>query len=184
MKAAVLNAFSGTFDIEEIEIGSPVGREVLLEVKACGLCHSDLHLAEANFGTPLPAVLGHEVAGIVKAVGPNVLELAVGDHVVGSLVQSCGHCGHCAAGSSFQLFDRSAQDHRRPIRGWRVCGQLGDSAWLLDRSGDCRTGARAAQRDAELLPFSAPSVRSAPARKHVPGTRASLSTSSKGVRRR
>ena len=102
MKAAVLNGFSGKFDIEDIEIGSPIGREVLVEVKACGLCHSDLHLAEANYGTPLPAVLGHEVAGIVKAVGPNVLDIAVGDHVVGSLIQSCGHCGHCVGGSSFQ----------------------------------------------------------------------------------
>ncbi len=91
MKAAVLNSFSGKFDIEDIEIGRPLHREVLVEVKACGLCHSDLHLAEANFGTPLPAVLGHEVAGIVRQVGPEVRDVAVGDHVVGSLIQSCGH---------------------------------------------------------------------------------------------
>ncbi len=119
MKAAVLNGFSGKFDIEDIEIGSPVGREVLVEVKACGLCHSDLHLAEANFGTPLPAVLGHEVAGIVKAVGPNVLDIAVGDHVVGSLIQSCGHCGHCVGGSSFQC-DNPEETLRPPSDGLRL----------------------------------------------------------------
>jgi len=102
MKAAILNSFDGQFDIEDIEIGSPVGREVLVEVKACGLCHSDLHLAQANYGTPLPAVLGHEVAGIVTEVGPDVRELKVGDHVVGSLVQSCGHCLPCSTGRTYQ----------------------------------------------------------------------------------
>ncbi|WP_243654503.1 alcohol dehydrogenase catalytic domain-containing protein [Novosphingobium sp. PhB57] len=50
----------GRFDIEEIAIDTPKGREVLVQVKASGLCHSDLHLAEADFGTPLPAVLGPE----------------------------------------------------------------------------------------------------------------------------
>lgn len=102
MKAAVLNANEGRFDIEEVQIDAPRGREVLVEVKACGLCHSDLHLAEADYGTPLPAVLGHELAGIVRAVGPDVLELAVGDHVVGSLIQFCGHCTSCLSGRTYQ----------------------------------------------------------------------------------
>ncbi|AXB80382.1 alcohol dehydrogenase (plasmid) [Novosphingobium sp. P6W] len=102
MKAAVLNANEGRFDIEDVRIDVPKGREVLVDVKACGLCHSDLHLAEANFGTPLPAVLGHELAGVVKQVGPDVRELKVGDHVVGSLVQFCGHCVSCLSGRTYQ----------------------------------------------------------------------------------
>lgn len=102
MKAAVLNEFEGSFQIEDIEIAAPVGREVLIEVKACGLCHSDLHLAQANFGTSLPAVLGHEVAGIVRETGPDVRDFVVGDHVVGSLIQSCGHCRSCRAGRTYQ----------------------------------------------------------------------------------
>jgi hypothetical protein len=81
MKAAVLNANEGRFDVEDVRIDIP-GREVLVDVKACGLCHSDLHLAEANYGVPLPAVLGHELAGVVREVGPDVRELKVGDHVV------------------------------------------------------------------------------------------------------
>lgn len=102
MKAAVLNANEGRFDIEEVSIDVPKGREVLVDVKACGLCHSDLHLAEANFGTPLPAVLGHELAGVVVQVGPDVRELKVGDHVVGSLIQFCGHCVACLSGRTYQ----------------------------------------------------------------------------------
>ncbi|MEH0295496.1 Zn-dependent alcohol dehydrogenase [Agrobacterium sp. CCNWLW155] len=102
MKAAVLNAIDGTFSVEEIEIDAPKGREVLVEVKASGLCHSDLHMAETDFGLPLPAVFGHELAGIVKEIGPDVREFAVGDHVVGSLVQYCGHCEACLDGRTYQ----------------------------------------------------------------------------------
>lgn len=102
MKAAVLNAISGKFDIENIHIAAPEGREVLIQVKASGLCHSDLHMAESDFGVPLPAVFGHELAGIVKEVGPDVREFAVGDHVVASLVQFCGHCDACLGGRTYQ----------------------------------------------------------------------------------
>ena len=102
MKAAVLNTPNGIFSIENIEIDGPKGREVLVEVKASGLCHTDLHIAENNFGFPLPAVLGHELAGIVKAIGPEVREFVVGDHVVGSLVQYCGHCEACLDRRTFQ----------------------------------------------------------------------------------
>lgn len=102
MKAAVLNALNGKFAIEDVQIDVPKGREVLVEVKASGLCHSDLHMAENDFGSPLPAVFGHELAGIVKEIGPDVREFAVGDHVVGSLVQYCGHCKACLDGRTFQ----------------------------------------------------------------------------------
>lgn len=121
MKAAVLNANEGRFDIEEVRIDAPKGREVLVDVKACGLCHSDLHLAEANYGTPLPAVLGHELAGVVREVGPDVRELKVGDHVVGSLVQFCGHCVSCLSGRTYQCEHpeetmRAASDGQRLTR--------------------------------------------------------------------
>jgi S-(hydroxymethyl)glutathione dehydrogenase/alcohol dehydrogenase len=101
MKAAVLKAIGGGFEIEEVQIGEPRGNEVLVEVKAAGLCHSDLHLAESNYGIALPAVLGHELAGVVRSVGPDVKDFTVGDHVVGSLVQYCGHCMHCVGGSTW-----------------------------------------------------------------------------------
>lgn len=119
MKAAVLNAYNGIFDIEELEIGSPIGHEVLVEVKAAGLCHSDLHLAENDFGTRLPAVFGHELAGVVKALGPAVRDFAIGDHVVGSVVGSCGHCESCLSGQVY-LCDHPEELKRRPGEGERL----------------------------------------------------------------
>lgn len=99
MKAAVLNQAPGRFTIESIDIDRPRGREVLVEVKASGLCHSDQHVAENDFGFPLPAVLGHELAGVVREIGPDVSEFKVGDRVAGSLIQSCGTCARCQDGN-------------------------------------------------------------------------------------
>jgi S-(hydroxymethyl)glutathione dehydrogenase / alcohol dehydrogenase len=101
MKALVVNALGRGFDFEDVDIASPIGREVLVDVQASGLCHTDLLFTTHNF-VPTPAVLGHEVAGIVAAVGADVALLRVGDHVVGSLVQSCGACARCQSARSFQ----------------------------------------------------------------------------------
>jgi len=98
VRAAVVNAFGRGFDIEDVEIAEPIGREVLVDVKASGLCHSDLHFAVSDFGMVPPMILGHEVSGIVSQIGPDVTEFAVGDHVVGSLVQFCGACAACLSG--------------------------------------------------------------------------------------
>src|SRR6478672_3245106 len=101
MKALVLNALGRGFDFEDVDIAAPMGREVLVNVEASGLCHTDLLFATHDF-VPTPAVLGHEVAGIVAAVGPDVTQAHVGDHVVGSLAQSCGACARCLSGRPFQ----------------------------------------------------------------------------------
>ena len=98
ISADVLTAVGKPFEKWTIQIDEPRGREVLVDVKGSGLCHSDLHIQEDDYGFPLPAVLGHEIAGVVMAVGPEVSGLKVGDHVVGCLVQSCGHCDRCLAG--------------------------------------------------------------------------------------
>jgi S-(hydroxymethyl)glutathione dehydrogenase/alcohol dehydrogenase len=101
MKALVVNALGRGFDLEEVDIAAPIRREVLVDVKASGLCHTDLLFATHDF-VPMPAVLGHEVAGIVAAVGPDVAQIRLGDHVVGSLAQACGVCARCLSGRSFQ----------------------------------------------------------------------------------
>jgi S-(hydroxymethyl)glutathione dehydrogenase / alcohol dehydrogenase len=101
MKALVLNSVGRGFDFEDVEIATPIGREVLVNVQASGLCHTDLLFATHEI-VPTPAVLGHEVAGIVAAVGPDVAQFHVGDYVVGSLAQSCGACARCVSGRSFQ----------------------------------------------------------------------------------
>jgi S-(hydroxymethyl)glutathione dehydrogenase/alcohol dehydrogenase len=123
MKAAILNKISGLFDIEDIKIDAPKGREILIEVKASGLCHSDLHFAENDFGVPLPALLGHELAGIVKQLGPDAHEFAVGDHVVASLIQFCGHCNRCLGGRTYQC-DNPDETLRTTAEGQRL--SIGD----------------------------------------------------------
>jgi S-(hydroxymethyl)glutathione dehydrogenase / alcohol dehydrogenase len=101
MKALVLNALGRGFDFEDVDIAAPIGREVLVDVRASGLCHTDLLFATHDI-VAIPSVLGHEVAGTVAAVGPDVAQFRAGDHVVGSLAQSCGACPRCLAGRSFQ----------------------------------------------------------------------------------
>ena len=101
MKALVLNTLGSGFDLEDVKIASPRGREVLVDVQASGLCHTDLLFATHDIA-PTPSVLGHEVAGIVAATGPDVTQVHVGDHVVGALAQVCGGCARCLSGRSFQ----------------------------------------------------------------------------------
>ncbi|RAN78169.1 alcohol dehydrogenase [Bacillus sp. SRB_336] len=102
MKAAVVTEVNGTFEVRDIAIDNPAPQEVLIDVRASGLCHSDLHVASHDVGFPLPAVLGHEVAGVVAAVGSEVAHVAVGDHVVTSPVHSCGACIGCRTGRPYQ----------------------------------------------------------------------------------
>src|SRR4029450_873962 len=101
MKALVLNALGRGVDFEDVDIAGPMGREVLVNVQASGLCHTDLLFATHDIA-PTPSVLGHEVAGMVAAVGPDVAQVRVGDRVVGSLAQACGGGARCVAGPPVQ----------------------------------------------------------------------------------
>jgi len=98
MKAAVLREVGKPLQIEDVSIGKPGPREVLIRTKAAGVCHSDLHFVEGSYSHPLPAVLGHESAGIVEAVGSEVRTVKVGDHVITCLNPYCGHCEVCLTG--------------------------------------------------------------------------------------
>lgn len=84
--------------IEELTLDDPGEGEVLLEITAAGLCHSDLSVVTGDRPRPRPMALGHEGAGIVRAVGDGVRQVAVGDHVVTVFVASCGSCGTCREG--------------------------------------------------------------------------------------
>ncbi|MDJ1372574.1 MULTISPECIES: Zn-dependent alcohol dehydrogenase [Microbacteriaceae] len=99
MKASVVREFGGGFHTEDVTISDPIGREVLVQVKASGLCHTDELAQSTNLGFDVPVVLGHEVAGIVTAIGDQVRDIAIGDHVVGCLVQYCGACIQCLTGN-------------------------------------------------------------------------------------
>ena len=84
--------------IEEVELDPPQSGEVLVQIKAAGLCHSDLVAINGERAKPVPMVIGHEASGIVSKVGPDVYGLAVGDHVVPVYVANCGRCDMCQEG--------------------------------------------------------------------------------------
>ncbi|MBB5747278.1 zinc-dependent alcohol dehydrogenase family protein [Brevundimonas variabilis] len=91
-------ADSRPLTIETVSLDPPGPGEVLVAIKAAGLCHSDLSVINGDRPRPLPMALGHEAAGIVEALGDGVTDLAIGDHVVMVFMPSCGHCDPCAGG--------------------------------------------------------------------------------------
>jgi alcohol dehydrogenase len=95
MGAPAPYAGSRPLEILEVDLAPPGPGEVLLRVRAAGLCHSDLSVIDGNRPRPLPMVLGHEGAGVVEEIGAGVTDLSVGDHVVTTFVPSCGPCRPC-----------------------------------------------------------------------------------------
>lgn len=91
-------ADSRPLSIETVTLDPPGRGEVLVAIKAAGLCHSDLSVINGDRPRPLPMALGHEAAGVVEALGEGVTDLAIGDHVVMVFMPSCGHCNPCAEG--------------------------------------------------------------------------------------
>jgi S-(hydroxymethyl)glutathione dehydrogenase / alcohol dehydrogenase len=94
-RAAVLHAVAAPMTVETVIAGPLRGNDVLVRVKAAGLCHTDLEVITGSLRYPMPIVLGHEAAGIVEALGPEARGVAVGDHVVLSWNPHCGHCFYC-----------------------------------------------------------------------------------------
>lgn len=95
MRAALLETPGTVVVVDDVEINDPRAGEVLVRVRYCGLCHSDLSVVDASFPGGLPVVLGHEAAGVVEAVGPGVTCVAVGDPVVLTPLPNCGRCYFC-----------------------------------------------------------------------------------------
>ena len=98
MTAAVVRGKGAPFALEKATIRAPLGDEVLVRIVATGMCHTDMIVQDQYYPVPLPAVLGHEGAGVVEAVGPEVKSLAKGDHVILSFGW-CGVCPQCKAGT-------------------------------------------------------------------------------------
>ena len=96
IKAAVLEEFGAPLAVQEVELAEPQAGEVLVRLVACGVCHTDMYTASgADPSGYAPAVLGHEGAGVVEAVGAGVTSVALGDHVVTLFSPQCGECIHC-----------------------------------------------------------------------------------------
>src|SRR5437773_12146848 len=128
IRAAVLEQFAEPLEVQEIELEEPRNGEVLVRLVACGVCHTDLYTASgADPSGYAPAVLGHEGAGVVEAVGENVLSVAPGDHVVTLFSPQCRECVHC-------------RDPRTnlclAIREQQNLGYLPDGTTRLSRDGE------------------------------------------------
>ena len=101
VKAAVAHAAGKPLSIEEIDLEGPKAGEVLIEIKATGVCHTDAYtLSGADPEGLFPAVLGHEGAGVVVDVGPGVASLQKGDHVIPLYVPECRQCSYCTSGKT------------------------------------------------------------------------------------
>jgi S-(hydroxymethyl)glutathione dehydrogenase / alcohol dehydrogenase len=128
MRAAVLEGFGEPLVVQELELAEPKDGEVLVRLVACGVCHTDLYTASGvDPSGYAPTVLGHEGAGVVEAIGPDVTLLAPGDHVVTLFSPQCGECVHC-------------RDERTnlclAIREQQNKGYLPDGTTRLARDGD------------------------------------------------
>jgi NDMA-dependent alcohol dehydrogenase len=157
-EAAVLEAVDSTIGVVDLELEAPHAGEVMVEVAASGVCHSDLSVADGSLDNPMPIVLGHEGAGTIVEVGPAVTDLAVGDHVVLAWLAQCGACFYCVHDQA-ELCERAGLSFAR--------SNLPDGTTRLSRDGTpvfqmaglgtfaryCVVPARSAVRIPTELPF-------------------------------
>jgi S-(hydroxymethyl)glutathione dehydrogenase / alcohol dehydrogenase len=114
-KAAVCRAFGAPLTVETVELAEPQAGEVLIRTAGCAICHSDIFYVDGAWGGGLPAVYGHEAAGVVEAVGPGVSRVKPGDHVVATLIRNCGFCPSCAEGAPVFCEETFPLDRLSPL---------------------------------------------------------------------
>ena len=127
MKALVLED-AGALRAATLELPDPVGDQVRVRLSASGVCHSDLHARDGDWTVPLPLVLGHEGAGVVEAIGPEVRDVEVGDHVVLSWFAPCRRCANCARGRAWLCTGTRALEHPCAAPGFHAFLGLGTFA--------------------------------------------------------
>ena len=132
--------FGEPLSIEELHLAEPQSGQIQVQVLASAICHSDIHFFDNAWGGKLPAVWGHEAAGVVEKVGPDVSGIGVGDHVVLTLIKSCGQCRNCTSGASVACVGETPQ-HGTPLSdadGNPVAHGLGTAAFaeraIVDQS--------------------------------------------------
>jgi S-(hydroxymethyl)glutathione dehydrogenase/alcohol dehydrogenase len=116
MRAAVCHAFGQPLAVEEVELDVPGAGEISVDVAACAICHSDILYADGAWGGALPAVYGHEAAGVVRRLGTGVKGFAPGDHVVVTLIRACGTCPACGQGHPVTCETRFPREALSPLR--------------------------------------------------------------------
>jgi len=140
VRAAVCREFGTPLSVETVALAAVGPGDVHVELAACAVCHSDIHFVQGAWGGQLPAVYGHEAAGTVTAVGPQVSDVAVGDHVVVTLIRSCGECHQCHRGNEvFCTTPFAADESPRltdddgPVLAAMNCGAFAEEV-VVDRS--------------------------------------------------
>ena len=127
IRAAVLEQTGGPHHVQELDLAPPGPNEVLVRLQASGVCHSDFNAIDGTAETRCPAVLGHEGAGVVEAIGPGVTRVEVGDHVALSWTPSCGQCVECL---------RDLPQHCAAAWPAMAAGGLLDGTSRLSRDGE------------------------------------------------
>lgn len=122
IKAAVLSDYGQPVTARAVTLDPPKDHEVRVRIKASGICHSDWHVVTGHLPLPVPMVLGHEGAGVVDAVGPDVTRVQVGDRVVVGWIAACGDCYWCTVGQPelCELANQGAVDGTLPDRTTRL----------------------------------------------------------------
>jgi Zn-dependent alcohol dehydrogenase len=114
-RAAVCRTFGAPLTIETVDLAEPGPGEVLVKLAACAICHSDIFYIDGAWGGDLPAIYGHEAAGVVEAVGPGVTRLKPGDHVIATLIRNCGFCPACIEGAPVFCEEVFPLDKKTPL---------------------------------------------------------------------
>ena len=121
----------GTLTVEDVGVDAPAPNEVLVDVAAAGLCRSDLHFLDGRYSIAAPAILGHESAGVVSAVGSDVEYVRPGDHVVTFFTVGCGRCPYCEQGDAYQCVARDEAAGRSPGAPSRLTSTRGERVGQL-----------------------------------------------------
>ena len=160
IQAAVCRGFGEPLSIETLRLDPPQGGEIRVKVRASSICHSDIIYMDGGWGGDLPAVFGHEVAGVVTDVGPAVrsADIGVGDRVLVSLLRSCGRCECCEAGIPTQCVTgfpiesapRLTDENGLPVRAGLRVGGFAESV-VVDASQVVRVPADVADEAACLI---------------------------------
>ena len=129
VRAVVARSKGEPVTVETIEVPDPGPGEVIVDVKACGVCHTDLHYREGAINDEFPFLLGHEAAGIVSELGEGVDEVAVGDFVILNWRAVCGNCRACLRGRPWYCFSTHNAVHKMTLDGQELSPALGIGAF-------------------------------------------------------
>src|SRR3954453_6652554 len=147
VRGVVATAKKAPVTVETITVPDPGPGEALVRVKACGVCHTDLHYREGGINDDFPFLLGHEAAGVVEAIGDNVTAVAPGDYVVIAWRAPCGTCRSCRRGRPWYCFNSANATQKMTLGGTPLAPALGIGAFAektLVAAAQCVRIARAA----------------------------------------